>query len=178
MTAWNPPEMDECALPCCHYAFQCYTTELTVEERIRAYAKRHNETYEKFKALFDDDAQWNTECDIQGVPRRKLSLMWSQRSTDTMLGLPFDIASYGALTHMLCQQCNMIPDELIVNSADTHLYLNSLDAVKEQLTRNPYHNLPQLRLNPLVKDMFGYKYSDIEVTGYDSHPAIKVQIAV
>ncbi len=142
VTAWNPPEMDECALPCCHYAFQCYTRE--------------------------------------GAPdgRRFLDLKFQMRSVDCFLGMPFDIASYSFLTHMLARQVGMVPGELIVSSGDTHIYLNHVDQVKTQLSRKPFDALPKLVMNDSVDDIFKYKYDDFAVTEYKYHPAIKAPIAV
>lgn len=178
VTAWNPPEMDACALPCCHYGFQCYTDELTVEERVRLYAAREGQTYEEFKTNWDTDKQWSDDCDLNGVPKRRLSLKFNIRSLDVFLGEPFDIASYSILTHMLCAQLNMVPGELIQTIGDTHIYLNHVEQVKLQLSRTPYANLPQLLLRPSIDDIFKYKYDDIAVVNYTYHPAIKAPIAV
>ena len=142
VSAWNPPEMEDVALPCCHYAFQCYTRE--------------------------------------GAPdgRRFLDLKFQMRSVDCFLGMPFDIASYSFLTHMLAKQVNMVPGELIVSSGDTHIYLNHLDQVKTQLSREPHNSLPRLVINDSVDDIFKYKYDDFAVIEYKYHPAIKAPIAV
>ena len=179
VTAWNPPEMDECALPCCHYGFQCYTSEISVEDRIRFYADNVGQTYDEFKTNWDTDEQWTKDLDLHNIPKRRLSLKFTIRSIDEFLGCPFDIASYSILTHMLCKQLNMIPDELIMTSGDSHIYLNHIDQVKLQLSREPYPNLPQLILKGEIgKSIFDYKYEDFEIVGYEHHPAIKAPIAV
>ncbi|MCZ8523541.1 MULTISPECIES: thymidylate synthase [Paenibacillus] len=107
----------------------------------------------------------------------KLSCMFQMRSVDTFLGLPFNIASYAFLTHMVAQQCGYEPGELIWTGGDVHIYSNHLEQVKLQLTREPYP-LPQLTIKRKPDSILGYRYEDFEITGYHSHPAIKAPIAV
>ena len=111
VNAWNVGELDQMVLPPCHYGFQIYTRELTTKERL-AYYPANN-----------------------AAPTRAISLMWNQRSVDTFLGLPFNIASYGLLLKMIADEVNMMPDELIGNLGDVHLYLNHIEAAKEQIGR-------------------------------------------
>jgi len=111
----------------------------------------------------------------QSTPRHKLSLMWSQRSVDTFLGLPFNIASYAFLLHMIAQQVNMVPHELIGSLGDTHLYNNHLEQVEELLSREPME-LPTLELEEVV-DIFSYSYEDFKILNYSSHPAIKAPLS-
>jgi thymidylate synthase len=106
VNAWNVGELDQMVLPPCHYGFQVYTRKTTREEKITNPGKY-----------------------------RAISLMWNQRSVDTFLGLPFNIASYGLLLEIIAKEVNMVPDELIGNLGDTHLYLNHLDQAKEQIGR-------------------------------------------
>ena len=123
VSAWNVGELNQMVLPPCHYGFQVYTRELNREERVDLYIKKYGDTgmdYEKYK---------NT------IPTRAISLMWNQRSVDTFLGLPFNIASYGLLLQILAKEVNMVPDELIGNLGDTHLYLNHIEQAKEQIGR-------------------------------------------
>ncbi len=111
------------------------------------------------------------------VENNTLSCQLYQRSADIFLGVPFNIASYALLTHMIAQVTNLKVGEFIHSTGDTHIYLNHLDNIKLQLTRTP-KKLPQLILNPLVKDLFAFKYDDISLKDYNAHPSIKGQVAV
>ncbi|WP_333955031.1 thymidylate synthase [Psychrobacter sp. S4(2024)] len=111
------------------------------------------------------------------VADNKLSCQLYQRSADLFLGVPFNIASYAMLTHMVAQVCNLEVGEFIWTGGDCHIYQNHREQVELQLTRSLY-TLPTLALNPNVKDIFAFNYDDISVDGYESHPAIKAQVAV
>ena len=102
----------------------------------------------------------------------RLSCQMYQRSADIFLGVPFNIASYALLTMMIAQVCDLKPGEFIHTLGDAHLYLNHLDQVGEQLTRNPLP-LPVMKINPEVKSIFDFQYDDFELVGYQSHPAIR-----
>lgn len=111
------------------------------------------------------------------VANDKLSCQLYQRSADVFLGVPFNIASYALLTMMLAQVTDLQPGEFIHTLGDAHLYNNHLDQAKLQLTRGP-RPLPTMTINPLVKDIFGFKYEDFSLTNYDPHPTIKAAISV
>ncbi|MBR2980857.1 MAG: thymidylate synthase [Odoribacter sp.] len=107
----------------------------------------------------------------------KLSCQLYQRSADTFLGVPFNIASYALLTMMIAQVCGLEPGTFVHTLGDTHIYLNHLEQVELQLTREP-RKLPKMKINPEVKDIFSFKYEDFELTDYDPHPHIKGAISV
>jgi thymidylate synthase len=135
VTAWNPSEVESCVLPPCHYGFQVYTRELTWEEQVQWVMKNTNVEWENLYIV--------EEIAKPSTPTRAISLMWNQRSVDTPLGLPFNIASYGLLLEIIAKIVNMVPDELIGNLGDTHIYSNQIDGCKEQLTREVF-DLPTL----------------------------------
>jgi thymidylate synthase len=186
VSAWNVGELDQMVLPPCHYGFQVYTRSLTLAERI----KTARSTYPNFNIMDFGHSDGISEEEFQHqmlnekypeLPQRAISLMWNQRSVDTFLGLPFNIASYGLLLSILAKEVNMIPDQLIGNLGDTHLYLNHLDQAKEQMKRKGF-NLPQLSINPNNEMRIGggistYVNTDFTLEGYESHPAIKAPLS-
>ncbi|MCQ2177403.1 MAG: thymidylate synthase [Bacteroidales bacterium] len=111
------------------------------------------------------------------VAEGRLSCQLYQRSADTFLGVPFNIASYALLTMMIAQVCNLKPGEFIHTTGDTHIYLNHFDQVREQLSREP-RKLPVMHINPEIDSIFDFKYEDFQLEGYDPYPAIKAAVAV
>ncbi|MCL6748886.1 thymidylate synthase [Prevotella sp. TCVGH] len=135
VTAWNPAEIEQMALPPCHCLFQFYVAD------------------------------------------GRLSLQLYQRSADTFLGVPFNIASYALLLQMMAQVTGLKVGEFIHTTGDTHLYLNHIEQAKLQLTRTP-RTLPQMKLNPDVKSLFDFQYEDFELQNYNPWPHIKADVAV
>lgn len=135
VTAWNPAEVDEMALPPCHCLFQFYVAD------------------------------------------GRLSLQLYQRSADTFLGVPFNIASYALLLQMMAQVTGLEAGEFIHTTGDTHLYSNHLEQAKLQLTRTP-RPLPKMKINPDVKDLFAFKYEDFKLIDYNPYPHISAEVAV
>lgn len=111
------------------------------------------------------------------VANGKLSCQLYQRSADVFLGVPFNIASYSLLTMMIAQVCDLEPGEFIHSLGDAHLYSNHLEKARLQLARDPY-KLPEMKINPKIKSIFGFKYEDFELSGYEAHPHIKAEVAV
>ena len=180
VNAWNVSEIDEMVLPPCHYGFQVFTRELTEEERYKIWFSKNYETGMEFDLSIMPD--FNNEF-YEKTPTRAISLMWNQRSVDTFLGLPFNIASYGLLLSLLGKLTNMVPDELIGNLGDTHLYLNHIEQAKEQISRKPF-DLPRLNLNFDFKFRDGYLVdwgkigpNDLIVENYKSHGVIKAPLS-
>ena len=195
VNAWNVGELDQCVLPPCHYGFQVYTRELSLRERLVYWTNNSGDD------IFPEGNIDNDNLDKLNAPKRAISLMWNQRSVDTFLGLPFNIASYGLLLELIAKAVNMVPDELIGNLGDVHLYSNHIEQAKEQISRTPYE-LPKLNINtefwptengscgegPLdaVAVFNSFKSDnfckclleeDIQLGNYQSHPTIKAPLS-
>jgi len=202
VNAWNVGELDQMTLPPCHYGFQVYTRELSLEERLSI--------ADKFNPLIREDCltkthhpdeteeqklqirhKWLDSLGPNVVPqRRTISLMFNMRSNDVPLGLPFNLASYGLLLEILAKEVNMVPDELIVSLGDAHIYVNQIDGVKEQLTREPYP-LPKLKIDDwystqgdvnnstevIMDCLMGLNHGHITLENYQSHPTIKMPLS-
>ena len=168
VSAWNVGELDQMTLPPCHYGFQVYTRELKIQERMDWLNKKNN-TDERYRT---------STLDGLNAPARAISLMWNQRSVDTFLGLPFNIASYGLLLEIIAKEVNMVPDELIGNLGDVHLYKNHIGQAKEQLTREPM-KLPILEIIEREEQNFSMDemYIDnFQSPNYQSHTTIKAPL--
>jgi thymidylate synthase len=135
VSAWNVGEIQDMVLPPCHYGFQVYTRELSFEERLNITCKRDENDIMPVVPMYKEKEKMVEFMNEKNIPTRAISLMWNQRSVDTFLGLPFNIASYGLLLEIIAKEVNMVADELIGNLGDTHLYLNHIEQAKEQIGR-------------------------------------------
>ena len=161
VNAWNVGELDQMVLPPCHYGFQVYTRELSLEERYVMYFEKLDHTMVPLDIKIPNIHQYFTELNI---PTRAISLMYNCRSQDVPLGTPFNIASYALLLEIIAKMVNMVPDELIANMGDCHIYSNQIDGVKEQLTREPFE-LPKLNINT---EFWSYESGECGVGPIDS----------
>ena len=184
VSAWNVGELDQMVLPPCHYGFQVWTRELSLEEKWEQYSKSNlnievNGTPLELKHM-------GTSFYPKSLPQRAISLMWNQRSVDTGLGLPYNITSYGLLLTILGKMTNMIPEELIGNLGDTHIYSDHIEGLKEQLTREPYQ-LPTLKINSGNENWHLLELDEVlntldpsstfKLENYQSHPTIKLPLS-
>ena len=165
VNAWNVGELDQMVLPPCHYGFQVYTRELTWEEQVQWVLKNTDVELENVYIV--------EEIAKPSTPTRAISLMWNQRSVDTPLGLPFNIASYALLLMMIADEVNMVPEELVGNLGDCHIYLDQQDGVREQLNRQPM-KLPKVTIQDGI---YCSSPSDVLLENYESHPAIKFPLS-
>lgn len=173
VNAWNVGEIDQMVLPPCHYGFQVYTRHLSLDERQELWLMTQDQEY--IDMFYDENVMEYSRTSIthnylsqKNIPERAISLMWNQRSVDTFLGLPFNIASYGLLLEILAKEVNMVPDELIGNLGDTHLYLNHLEQAKEQIGRE-YNNDERVALF-LESGMDAVMDSDVRKQYFDAIP--------
>ena len=184
VSAWNPADLPHQVLPPCHYGFQVWTRELSLEEKWEQYSKSNlnievNGTPLELKHM-------GTSFYPKLLPQRAISLMWNQRSIDTGLGLPYNITSYALLLTILGKMTNMIPEELIGNLGDTHIYSDHIDGLVEQLTREPYQ-LPTLKINSGNENWHLLELDEVlntldpsltfKLENYQSHPTIKLPLS-
>jgi thymidylate synthase len=190
VNAWNVGELDQMVLPPCHYGFQVYTRKLSNEERHSIVSR----LTDKMTPTDLEGKEWIViDNQPYKVPTRAISLMWNQRSVDTFLGLPFNISSYGLLLEIIAREVEMVPDELIGNLGDVHLYSNHIEQAKEQILRTPYE-LPKVKIternwymHESVKKHLGektfsekilsYRPDCFELIDYQSHPKIKAPLS-
>lgn len=184
VSAWNPGDIPEMALAPCHCLFQFEVSECTQGERIA------HLDYTRGRVVWDEVAQTlrakhgvvegdavRAALDAMGVPRLRLSCQLYQRSADMFLGVPFNIASYSLLTHMVAQQAGMVPGEFVWTGGCVHIYDNHVEQVTTQLARKPY-SYPKLHIKRKPESIFDYAPDDFEVIGYEHHTAIKAPVAV
>ena len=173
VSAWNVGQLDTMILPPCHYGFQIWTRELSYSERYKIW---FNNNYETGMEYYEDNVPNFDDTYYEPTPTRAISLMWNQRSVDTFLGLPFNIASYGLLLKIIANEVNMVPDELIGNLGDVHLYSNHIEQAKEQISREPY-DLPKLKTDAKMDGICCNMPDDFILEGYQSHPTIKAPLS-
>ena len=168
VSAWNPGELHLQTLPPCHYGFQCYTEEMSYDERIQRWCDMNG------KSIHFGQNMTEERLDRFEFPKRKLSLKWTQRSVDSFLGLPFNIASYAFLLHLLAKDVNMIPGDLIFSGGDVHLYTNHIQQAEEQLKRETF-TLPKLVLsNTSIDDI---KFENFQIQNYQSDKVLKAELS-
>ncbi len=176
VNAWNVGELDQMTLPPCHYGFQVYTRELSTEERLNLFKVDSIDRIDSYDKWLDENE----------YPKRAISLMFNMRSNDVPLGLPFNLASYGLLLEIFGKMVNMVPDELIANLGDAHIYLNQIEGIKEQLAREPFSlpKLTHLKTDHFYKSLSGnlsllghLDINDFKLENYQSHPAIKIPLS-
>lgn len=171
------------ALAWCHTLIQAYVRDLTLEERMEEYHKRFvksPDVWNAEKASGQSAALTGDMLDKLGVPSKALSLALTQRSADTVLGVPFNVAGYALLTHMFAEILNYAVDELVWNGGDVHIYENHLEGLAEFIDREP-RPMPTLRIDTKgrkITDPKDFKVSDFVLDGYDPHPAVKFPVAI
>ena len=177
VSAWNVADLPDMALAPCHCLFQFYTQELTLGDRWW-YIEKNFPDHELYNDSLDlSEHAEHALLDRHNIPKRKLSCQLYQRSADAFLGVPFNIASYALLTHMMAQQCNMAVGDFIWTGGDCHIYSNHQEQVALQLSREPMP-LPKLAIKRKPDSIFDYKMDDFEFEDYVHHPAIKADVAV
>jgi thymidylate synthase len=188
VNSWNTGEIHEMVLPPCHYSFQFYTRELSLEERAKQHPNpnmfygihgRFNigDSIENSDMTIEDREWLHGKFDEGNIPKRAISLIYNARSQDVPLGTPFNIPSYSLLLMMVAKQVNMVPEEVIANMGDCHIYLNQIEGIEEQLTRTPYE-LPTVKISDrVVNDISEYTLEDFTLENYKYHPNIKIPLS-
>lgn len=168
VNAWNVADLPAMVLPPCHMMFQFYTRELSDEERAKLMDKLYG-----IKNPEDRILPWyRGDIDAANIPTRAISLRWDQRSCDIALGIPMNISAYALLLMMIAKQVNMVPEDLIGDLGDCHIYNDHIEGMREQLTRTPYE-LPTVEISDkVVEDLSEYTVEDFKLKNYVSHPKI------
>jgi thymidylate synthase len=194
VSAWKVDSLEDMVLPPCHWAFELYTEELTLEERLCEADKfnelirndcltktHHPDETEEFKLIYRH--KWLDSLGV--IPKRRLSLKWHQRSCDFFLGVPFNIASYALLLEILSKEVNMVPGTLVGDLTNVHIYNNHIEQMEEQISRDPYeYSYPKLVItnntnwgNGIDEMLGSVLISDFQVEGYESYPPIKGELS-
>lgn len=176
ISAWHPyhsNRKEDALLPACHNYVQFGTEELTLSERLTLLEAKNKE----LNLFIPDSWQDAKSCDTFLIPKYRLNCYYSMRSNDFFLGNPYNNAFYALFTHLIANQLNMIPGQLVYSAADVHLYENHTEQAKLQLTRTP-KELPKLIIKTPGKSIFDIKFEDLELTNYNPEPNIKAEVAV
>ena len=174
VSAWNPADIEDMALPPCHCLFQFYVRRIPFQMRFAMFTEDSGTERGTAKGCIDDLNALMTKA---GVPQYMLDCQLYQRSADIFLGVPFNIASYALLTMMIAQCVNMVPGEFVHTLGDAHLYLNHLEQAAIQLERQP-RQLPIMDINPDVHNLFEFKYEDFTLLDYDPMPHITAKVSI
>jgi len=174
VSAWYPGQVEKASLPPCHYMYQFCSTVMDPRERINAYIDQCKQA-----GIIPDLGKMEEELELAAFPTRKLSLLFNMRSVDIGLGWPFDIASFGILLAMVARYTNHVTNEVIIASADTHIYLNHVEPLKEQMQRTGFPDQPWMKINTAnAPTIFDLKFEDFELVGYKRDAPIKMDISV
>lgn len=174
VSAWNVAQIDEMNLPPCHYGFQCDARPLTVMERVYEAGRKYHPSEILENTETETVENWLNEAKI---PKYELSLILNQRSCDVGLGVPFNIVQYSILLHMIAHVVNMSVGDFIWNGGNVHIYKNHIEQLRGQVLLKPYVS-PKLRFARTVTDIDDFKFEDFVIEGYQSHPVIKMDVAV
>lgn len=176
VSAWNVGDLDKMALPPCHYTFQFYASPLPLFKRIALATKRYSPV-DIVDLDINDFSKTSKLLTDMGIPAHELSLKLTQRSCDVGLGVPFNIVQYSILLHMFCEVVNMVPGDFLWSGGDVHIYENHFRQLEEQVMREPYAS-PTLRFARSITNIDNFTYDDFIIENYESHPTIKMEVAV
>lgn len=174
VSAWNVGQLSSMALPPCHYSFQCYAEPLSLQDRVFEAGRRFLPADIMQNTTPDTIEAWLDEI---GIPSYQLSMLLNQRSCDVGLGVPFNIVQYSILLRMIAEVVNMTPGTFTWNGGDVHIYENHLTPLTDQVKLTPFPS-PTLTFNRRIAEIDDFRFDDFVISGYQSHPTIKMDVAV